>query len=210
MLAALALTITTSAALTLSLTRNTSLASLTPTNITSSALQPPADLEYSVGRRPWPQIPYSITLYGIGSYRGAELSIQAVFPFPTSPEIRVHELQDFVDEFADNFRQKYPVPGFIPREVTQYTIDLWSYTKWSLWLKEGIFHGRLPTVVALAALDALNKEISKYEQAEITYAIVRNDGIRGAWSLGEVRFQSLDGASSNDSLSNENDNPQTA
>ena len=210
MLAALALTITTSAALTLSLTRNTSLASLTSTNTTSSALQPPADLPNSMTRRPWPKIPYSIILHGIGSYRGAELSIQAVFPFPTSPAIRVHELQLFVEEFADNFRQEYPVPGFIPREVSQYTIDVWSYTKWSLWLKEGIFHGRLPTVVALAALGALENELGKYEQAGITYAILRNDGIRGAWTIGEVRFQALTGASLNDSLLNENDRLQTA
>ena len=113
-LAALTLTITTSAALTLSLTRNTSLASLTPTNTTSFAPEPPAALDNYVRYSPGPTRPYDIDLGGIG-YTIVFLKITVVIPYRKLPMINIRDLQLFLQEFADNLRQEYPLPGFIPR-----------------------------------------------------------------------------------------------
>ena len=210
-LATLALTITTSAALTLTLTRNTSLALVTPTNITNSALEPPADPDNSVGSRPWPKTPYNIRLRGIDD-TGAELVIGTIDPvrnLPGSlPTIKVSDLQHFLRDFADRLRQDYPVPGFIPRESKQFNIDVTSNTRWLLFLKES-YRGRVPTAVALAALDALEKEMGKYEVAEIRYYITKG-ATRVPWSLGGIFYEQLMGASFNDFLSNKNDNLQTA
>ena len=208
LLATLALTITTSAALTLPLTRNTSLALLTPTNITSSALEPPADLDNSVKSLSWPKLPYEIALDGTG-YTGVRLNIHSAKPFHTSPMINVHDLQLFLREFADKFRREYPVPGFMPREASEYTIDVRSFTRWTILIKEGVFHGRLPTAVALVALDTLEKELGKHGPAEIVYGILIT-GHRGAWSIGTINLETLTEASLADSLSNEDDNLHTA
>ena len=208
-LAAFALTITTSAALTLSLTRNTSLALLTPTNITSSALGPPAELD-NYGRYPsWPKTPYYVALPGTGFYIDVFLEIYHAVPFDTTPKIDVRDLELFIQDFADGFRQEYPVPGFIPREATLYASDVTSHTRWTLWTKEGPFKGRVPTAVALAALDQLEKELGKYGPANVGWTI-RLKGRFSIWALGQVKLEKLTGASSNESLSNENDNLQTA
>ena len=207
MSAALAL-ITLSAALTLPLTRNTSLALLTPTNITSLALEVPAELDNSVRYLKWPKVPYSISLDGTG-HIGVFLKFWEVIPFRSSPMINVRDLQLFLQDFANNFRQEYPVPGFIPRDVDQYTIDVTSHTRWTVWIKEAMWQGRLPTAVALAAIDALEKELGKYGPASILYAI-QITGSRLVWSIGGFNIHKLTGTSLNDSLSNENDNLQTA
>ena len=204
MLVTLALTFTTSAALTLSLTRNTSLALLTPTNITSSALEQPAAIENT---RPWPTLPYYIRLGGI-DYIGVVMCISTIKPLRNLPMIDVHDLQLFLRDFADQLRQEYPVPGFIPRESRQFNVDVPSNTKWMIWLKE-VFYGRVPTQVALAALDTLEKEMGKYEMAEIGYGVFQV-GSRGPWSVGGIYHEKIMGASFNDSLSNENDSLQTA
>ena len=207
MSAALAL-ITLSAALTLPLTRNTSLALLTPTNITSSALEAPAELDNSVRYLNWPKVPYSISLDGPG-YIGVYLKFWWVEPFRSSPVVNVRDLQLFLQDFANNFRQEYPVPGFIPREVDQYTIDVTSHTRWTVWIKEAMWHGRLPTAVALATLDTLENELGKYGPASIQYTI-QPKGSRLLWCIGEFNMYKLTGVSLNDSLPNENDNLQTA
>ena len=204
MLAALALTITTSAALTLPLARNTSLVLLTPTNITSSALEQPAELDDPT----WPKRPYYITLEGTG-YIGVRMTIHSVELPITRPVIDVRNLQLFLRDFADNLRQEYPIPSFIPREVTQYTIDVTTYTRWTLRMKEAPWQGRLPTAVALAALDTLDKELGKYGMAIVEYTIELT-WRRGVWCYGDVYLEKLVGTSWNDSLSNENDNLQTA
>lgn len=208
MLATLALSITTSAALALSLTRNTSLASLTPINITSSVLEQPSALENSVRYRRWPKIPYFIRLRGLDYYTGVYLCIATVEPLRTLRNIDVHDLQLFLRDFAENLRQEYPVPGFMPRDAKQYHIDVASNTKWTYFMSE-VFHGRVPTAVALAALDTLDKEMGMYEMAQISFNL-KTAGARTLWCLGGFYAEKLVGASFNDSLSNENDSLQTA
>ena len=208
MLAALALTVTTSAALTLPLTRNTSLALVTPTNITGSALDPPADIDGSVGFLPWPRTPYYVRLPGTG-YTDLWMVVQRAKPVRTSPPIIVPHLQLFIREFADNLRREYPVPGFAPRTATQSTFDVTSNIEYFLWLKEGGWYGRVPMVVALAALDTLEKEVGMHGPADVDYAIQFTSS-RGDWSIGILLLEDITGASLNDSLSNENDNLQTA
>ena len=204
MLAALALTITTSAALTLPLARNTSLALLTPTNITSSALEQPAELDGLT----WPGTPYHIPLEGTG-YTGVRMTILLLKQPRTRPPIDVHDFQLFLRDFADNLRQEYPIPSFIPREVTQYTIDVTTYTRWTVRMKEAPWQDRLPTAVALVAFDTLDKEFGKYGMAIVDYTIELT-WRRGVWCYGDIYLHKLLGASLNDSLSNENDDLQTA
>ena len=204
MLAALALTISTSAALTLPLARNTSLVLLTPTNITSSALEQPAELNVPT----WPRVPYHITLEGTG-FTGVRMTIHSLKRPLTRPVIDVRDFQLFLRDFADNLREEYPIPSFIPREVTQYTIDVTTYTRWILRLKEAPWQSRLPTAVALAALDTLDNELGKYGMAIVEYTI-EHTWRKGVWCYGDVDLEKLVGTSLNDSLSNENDNLQTA
>lgn len=208
MLDALAITVITSSALTLPLTQNTSLALLTPTNITSSALEPPADLDNYARGPAWPKSPYSISLAG-ARYTGLHLVIARVEPFRTSPTIDKRHVQLFLRDFADILRQQYPVPDFIPREASLHSVDVTSHTKWFTWLKEGPWRGRLPTAVALFALAKLGNEVGKYEPATVGYSI-EFDQSRGLWSLGELVIENLTGASLNGSLSSESDDLQTA
>ena len=117
----------------------------------------------------------------------------------------VHHLQLFLRDFADNLRREYPV--FMPGNARQDTIDVTSHTRWDIEIMEA-FLGRLPTRVALAVLNIVEKELGKYGPASLTFTI-GVEGRRAASSTGILALEPLTGASLNGSRSNENDNLQT-
>ena len=64
--------------------------------------------------------------------------------------------------------------------------------------------GRVPTAMALAALDRLENELGKHGPATVRF-LIRTGGVRSVWALGELELQELTGTSLNESLSNESD-----
>ena len=141
----------------LPLHRNTTL-TLAPLEITSP-LHAPENLTY----KPWPKTPFSVGLRGPSlRFLNLVLCISGAKLFQSSPTISGPELKRFLQDFVDNIQRKHPVPGFVPRLATQSTVDVTSCTRWTIDINEGPFHGRLPTAVALVALDALEMLLGEF------------------------------------------------
>ena len=81
------------------------------------------------------------------------------------------ELQDFVKEFRDNIEQEYPIPGYVPRHARQSTVDIESYTAWTIEINEGLFGYRLPTEWALLALDELVRQLGSHGPADLIFSV---------------------------------------
>lgn len=92
----------------------------------------------------------------------------------------------------DNIQRQHPLPGFVPRHTTQSTIE--SYTSWVIKINEGPFLGRLPSVVALAAMDELGKLLGRYGPTQIIWAI-KHVGRRFQLAFGNVIMESIQGVS---------------
>lgn len=210
MLAILTLINTSSAAPGSPLSHSTSLALSPPINSTSPALEAPGTLaNLTVKYAPWPK-KYNFLLQGPDiSHYNAHLCIVLAWQIVAVPSIKVPELQLFVRDFAHNLEQKYPVPGFIPRLAKQSSVDVVSYTKWNIDLHEGMFHGRMPTELALAALDLMVLLLDRHGPSTINW-IILVDGQVTAWASGKLLIKPLVEASSKKSFPSEEGDFQTA
>lgn len=181
----LALTIPFSATLNLPLL-NTSLA-LTPLNNTSPASEDPTDIFRFT---PWPSIPYWIPLAGYGLlFPDLTLCIRHAV-VERSPTLSVPELCHFLQEFADNIQRENPVPGFVPRHASQSTIDISAYKRWIITVKEGVYHGRLPTAVLLAVLNELEKLLRMHGPSSIIWCAMIGRS-RILWACGDLSNEAL-------------------
>ncbi len=204
----LALVLSLSAAHIIPLPGNTSL-SLVPLNITSPAPEEPGPL-INLNYTPWPSGIYAIALRGPGvSFLDVYLNIGFATVYQSSPMIRMSTLRQFLRDFADNIEREHPVPDFVPRHAKQTEIDIMSYTRLLIELREGPFHGRLPTAVALAALSELGRQLDLHGPSQVPWA-VRVGRARTPWAFGTLKLQRIGGASFNESLSNGNRSLQTA
>lgn len=97
----------------------------------------------------------------------------------------------------------------IPFPASQSTIDISTYTRWIIKIKEGPFRGRLPTAVALAAFDVLGKQLGRYGPSEVVWAI-KDVEVRIPWAYGALFIEKTDETSLNKSSSNEDINFQRA
>ena len=188
--AALASIISRSGAYTLPRSPTTSLA-LTPFNITN----PARDSLWQISNLTYPSWPilYEVRLQGPGlRFLPTELLIWGN-QFQSSPMINVPELQHFVQEFADNIQLAHPVPGFVGRRMRQYTIDVLTYTRWKIRIEETGLNGRLPTVVALAALNELKRMLGRYGPSLLVFAIWE-EGARTLWSTGSLDLSTIAGS----------------
>ena len=203
----LALTILSSVAHGSPLVRNTSPA-LIPINIANVTLKAPEELE-TLTYSPWPQRPFTVHLSGPGLlFIDAYLFIISAKLFESSPMVNPTEVRHFIQDFANNIQREHPVPSFAPRHATQIDIDVFSYTKWSINLHEGPLHGRLPTAVALAALDELGRQIGQHGPSDTIYAIRKLQGMT-PWAHGSLEFLHLEGVILNKSSSKDNGSFQT-
>lgn len=119
------------------------------------------------------------------------------------------ELRRFLQDFADNIQRDYPVPGVVPRHASQFTIDIFSYTRWTVTIHEGPVPDRLPTAVALTALDELGRQLGQHGPSEMIRAIKTLDAIL-PWAYGSIVIKRIAGLALNESLSNEDSVFQTA
>ncbi len=77
-------------------------------------------------------------------------------------------------------------------------------------MNEGMFHGRLPTAVALAALEQLGKELSLYGPSLVAWGIWEVGTSRLPWASGDLFIEDLRGVSLTKSSSHENGSFQIA
>lgn len=207
--ACLSLMIPSLTALGLPLLANTNLAVTPLNNNTSPALEATvgiANLTYPS----WPEVPFPVRLHGPGLlFRNVFLVIASAQIFQGSPAASVPELQHFLQEFAGNIQREHPVPGFVPRHVTQSTIDVSSCTRWIVKINEGPLGDRLPTAVTLAILDELGRMLRSFGPTSIYWG-VKDFGVVFPWAYGSLTIGKIVGVSLNKSSSNENGEVQTA
>lgn len=116
-------------------------------------------------------------------------------------------LQNFLQEFRDNLERESPIPGFVPRLARQQKIDIQSYTLWTVETNEGIFGHRLPTEVALVALDEMARQLGSHGPASLFFSIMEG---RSVLSYGLLEVTEFGGVSSNRSLPYEESTFQTS
>lgn len=206
--ATLALITLPSAVHVLPVSGHTSLA-LASINITGPALEPPREFG-NLTYIPWPQAPYYVPLHVHGPFLDQYLVIGKVWKIHTSPPINSLELQRFVQNFANNINEHDPVPGLVPPYASQSTIDVVSYTKWSIWLFQAPTTARVPTALVLAALHELGLQLHSHGPARIIWCITETEARWLPWAYGELRLEPLMGNIANNSSSNGNGGFQTA
>ncbi|CAD6563583.1 MAG: hypothetical protein ASARMPRED_000072 [Alectoria sarmentosa] len=196
-------------ALGLPLLSNANLA-VTPLNITDPALEEAPVGITNLTYPSWPKLPFTFRLRGPGLlFRDVFLIIGFAQIFEGLPVASATELQHFLQDFAGNIQREHPVPGFVPRHVTQSTIDISSYTRWIVKINEGPLGDRLPTVVALVILEELRKLLRRFGPTSILWA-VKDLGVFFPWAYGSLDIDKIVGVSLNKSSSNENGEVQTA
>ena len=142
--------------------------------ITNSSLKAPSGHVANLTYAPWPSMPYTVKLHPRFSF--PDLIINYAHTFRGRWPISVRRLQDFLGEFRDNLASEYPVPGLVPRVARQSTIDVESYTVWTIEINESILGNRLPTEFAVCALDETARELGKHGPASFFFNV--RDGRR--------------------------------
>lgn len=185
-------------------TNNLVLPTFNTTGATLEASSNITDLTY----RPWPKLPYIIEL------RERDIRIQEVllivshaYPCETSPAVNVNALRQLLRDFADNLKREYPYPGFVPGYATQWIVDVPSCTRWDVTLTELLV--RLPTLLAVTAMQALEVLLWTYGPSEMDWGITSVGG-RSPLSIGFLTSQSLGGVCMNASLADMSGDFKTA
>ena len=208
MSATLALIALPSAVDVLPVSGHTSLA-LASINITGPALEPPREF-VNLKYIPWPQAPYYVPLHVHGPFLDQYLAIGKVWKIHTSPPINSLELQRFVLDFANNINEHDPVPGLVPPYASQSTIDVVSYTKWTIRFYQAPTMGRVPIVLVLAALHQLGLQLYSHGPAQMVWCITDMEAGWIPWAYGELRLEPIMGSIANRSSLNGNGGFQTA
>ena len=167
-------------------------------NVTQTPLEAPSDHPANLTYAPWPPRPFQIELHP--RFSSPNLIILTVEPFRGSWRISVPALQDFLEEFRDNLESKYPIPGLLPTLARQSTVDVESYSSWTIEISDTIIGLRLPTEFALLALDELARLMGTYGPATVLFAVQEGRLLVGYGRLTIKPFGS--GELSNQSLSN--------
>ncbi|KAM0804269.1 hypothetical protein BDR22DRAFT_657085 [Usnea florida] len=168
------------------------------TNVTQLPLETPSDHPANLTYAPWPPRPLWIELHP--RFSSAYLVIFTVEPFRGSWPIRVPALQNFLGEFRDNLESEYPIPGFLPSVARQSTVDVESYSSWTIELEDTLFGLRLPTEYAVLALDELARLMGTHGPATLSLGVQEGRSPLGIGTLAIKPFGS--GELSNQSLSN--------
>lgn len=140
-----------------------------PINLTNSSLNAPPGHLQNLTYAPWPAQPYEIQLHPRFGF--PNLLILQAREFHGTRPVSVPSLQGFLQEFCDNIEQEYPVPSFVPRKAQQHTIDIQSYTAWSIEFSEGILGHRMRTDVALVALHELARQLGSHGPSTILFSV---------------------------------------
>ncbi|KAL6720630.1 hypothetical protein ACLMJK_002555 [Lecanora helva] len=120
-----------------------------------------------LGFTPWPATPYNVPL----AHGYADLYILRVDRAITTPPIGLAKLQEFIADFASNIEQEYPSPSFVAPLARQSTVDVVSYTRWIIQLKEVFLGDRLPTDLAVAALSGIGSLLGRHGASSINFLI---------------------------------------
>ena len=154
---------------------------------------------------PWPALPYEIPIYPGFSF--PHLVFAEATPFRGTRPFSLPRLQDFLQDFGNNLERESPIPGLMPRQTLQYTIDIQSYTKWIIQMNEGFLGYGLPTEFALVALDEISRQLGSHGPTNLFFMI--REG--GAWlSWGILEISEIGSVSLNRSLANGNSIFQTS
>lgn len=142
-------------------------------NITQSSLEAPSEHLANITYAPWPPTPFQIQLHPRFSF--PDLLIFSAQNFRGSWPLKVPRLQDFLGEFRDNLVAKYPVPGLVPPVARQSTVDVESYSRWTIEISESLWGKRMPTEVAVCALDEIARLLGRYGPARVFFSV--QDGL---------------------------------
>ena len=166
-----------------------------PITITNSSFEAQSGHLHKLTYAPWPAQPYPLPLHPrLGN---PELIIIRAYEYHGTRPVSVPALQDFIDEFRDNLEREHPVPDFVPRVARQSSIDIQSYTMWSIEITEGLLGHRMPTEYALVALDELAAQLGSHGPASVFFSV--REG-RSTYSYGYLDVKELGGGAWNGSL----------
>ena len=167
-------------------------------NVTQSSSKAPSEHLANLTYAPWPARPIQIKLHP--RFSSPDLVIWTVELFQGRWPIRVPALQDFLEEFRDNLESEYPIPGFLPSVARLSTIDVESYSSWTIEFSDTFLGLRLPTEFAILVLDELARLMGTHGPATLLFGV--QDG-RFMLCYGILTFKQLgSGEVSNRSLSN--------
>ena len=138
-------------------------------NVTKSSLEAPSEHLANLTYAPWPSPPYEIKLHP--RFSSPNLVFFTINVFQSRWPIRVHALQDFLGEFRDNLKSEYPIPGFVPSIARQATVDVESYSSWTIELSDTIFGLRVPTEFAVCALDEMARLVGINGPASLFFGV---------------------------------------
>ena len=142
-------------------------------NITQPSLEAPSEHLANITRPLWPSAPFKIKLHP--RFSSPYLIVISRDIYQGSWPLKVPRLQDFLREFRDNLVAKYPVPGFLPPVARQSTVDVESYSRWTIEYSESFWTKRLPTEVAVCALDEIARLTGRYGPATLFFSV--QDGL---------------------------------
>ena len=167
-------------------------------NVTQSSLEATSEHLANLTYAPWPAPPYEIKLHP--RFNSPDLIFFTINLFQSRWPIRVHALQDFLGEFRDNLKSEYPIPGLVPSVARQSTVDVESYSSWTIEFCDTIFGLRVPTEVAVCALDEMARLVGIHGPASLFFGVREGRFLLCYGKLVVEPFGS--GESSNRSLSN--------
>ena len=176
-----------------------------PIKTTISSLKIPQGYPQNLTYTPWPAQPYEVPIYPRFGF--PHLIIAHASEFHGTWSISLPRLQDFLQEFGDNLEREYPIPGSLPRVASQSTIDIPTYTRWTIEMNEGIFGHGLPTAVALVALDEIARQLGSHGPSSLFFSI-RED--MATLSYGFLNIIEFGGNFLDRSLGNKTSNFQTS
>ena len=167
-------------------------------NVTQSSLEAPSEHPANLTYAQWPSRPFYVELHP--RFSTPLLTIWTVDPFQSRWPIRIHALQDFLREFRNNLESEYPIPGSVPSTVRQSTVDVESYSSWTIEFYDSIWGLKMPTEFAVCALDEMAKMVAEYGPATLYFGVQEG---RFALCNGELTVKPIgSGELSNRSLSN--------
>ena len=175
-------------------------------NVTQSSLEAPSEHLANLTYAPWPSRPFYVKLHP--RFSTPLLNIWTVNLFRSRWPIRIHALQDFLGDFRNNLESEYPIPGSVPSNARQSTVDVESYSSWTIELYESIWGLRMPTEFAVVALDEMASLVATYGPATLLFGVQEG---RFLLCNGKLAVEPIgSGELSNRSLSNGKSNFQTS
>lgn len=112
----------------------------------------------SLSTSSWPDRPYALPLTD-----DFDLNIITASSYTRRPLPAITIIQDFIRDFSENLEHACPPPALAPKEAGQSLYDTESFTRWHIVeYVLPITSQKAPTVIVLAALAQLYKEVARH------------------------------------------------